>query len=161
MARRFTHNSAASNSVLASVSSSYVLERTMLKDLLHTRSNDACISTGKKEHLFIHSFFQVTISAKAEVTVDEFFKKNLIENLANLLGCDISQIRFMKVISASKRRRRATSSSDVQLVLQIANNPAPTIDTGTNTTNTTQTVSQNTTGKGKTKITKNEKSLNT
>jgi len=86
---------------------------------------------------------QLTISASTEVTVDDFFKKNLVQNLANLLGCDPSMIHVMKVISAS-RRRRATSSGDVQLVVQIANNPEPTINSGNSTLNST--VSQNSTG---------------
>lgn len=95
---------------------------------------------------------QVTIGAKA-VTVDDFFKKNFVQNLALLLGCDPSLIRFMEVISASgsSRRRRAVDEN-MQIVVEIGNNPAPTVPytSTTNNTNATQgstpTASQNSTG---------------
>lgn len=95
---------------------------------------------------------QVKIGAKA-VPVDDFFKKNFVQNLALLLGCDPSLIRFMEVISASgsSRRKRAVDDN-MQIVVEIGNNPAPTVPyTGaTNNTNTTggstPTASLNSTG---------------
>lgn len=96
---------------------------------------------------------QVRIGAKA-VTVDDFFKKNFVNNLALLLGCDPSLIRFMEVISASgsSRRRRRAVDDNMQIVVEIGNNPAPTVPytSTTNNTNATQgstpTASQNSTG---------------
>ena len=50
------------------------------------------------------------------VTVDDFFKKNLVENLAALFEIDESRIRVMDVISADgARRRRSTDLSYIDV----------------------------------------------
>ena len=43
------------------------------------------------------------------VTVDDFFKKNLVKNLAALFGIDESRIRVMDVISAGGARRKRST----------------------------------------------------
>ncbi|KAK3740701.1 hypothetical protein QZH41_019065 [Actinostola sp. cb2023] len=105
-------------------------------------SNTLFVIVRGPEPVDIHTspVVQIILSVQT-VTVDEFFKNNLIQNLADLLGCDPSLIRYMDVISASRRRRRAVSG-DTKIVMQIANNPDP---GQTNSTNAT--VSQNSTGK--------------
>ena len=50
------------------------------------------------------------------VTVDDFFKNNLVENLAALFEIDESRIRVMDVISADgARRRRSTDLSYIDV----------------------------------------------
>jgi len=57
------------------------------------------------------------------VSIDEFFTKNLVNNLADLLGIDKSLIRVVDIISENSRRRRR-SSGDVAIVqLEIADPP--------------------------------------
>ena len=43
------------------------------------------------------------------VSVDDFFKKNLVRNLAALFGIDESRIRVMDVISAGGARRKRSA----------------------------------------------------
>ena len=45
-----------------------------------------------------------------DVGLEEFFETNLIQNLADLLKIDISKIRIMSVVAATKRKRRATGT---------------------------------------------------
>ena len=50
------------------------------------------------------------------VSIDDFFKKNLVKNLAALFGIDESRIRVMDVISAGgARRRRSTGLSYIDV----------------------------------------------
>ena len=65
---------------------------------------------------------QVQIGVEA-VSIDDFFKENLVRNLAGLLGIDQSLIRVVNIVSESGRRKRR-SSGDVALVeLEIADPP--------------------------------------
>ena len=43
-------------------------------------------------------------------TVDDFFKEELVSNLAALLGIDKSRIRFMQIVSAGGNRKRRDGS---------------------------------------------------
>ena len=50
------------------------------------------------------------------ISADDFFKKNLVKNLAALFGIDESRIRVMDVISAGgARRRRSTGLSYIDV----------------------------------------------
>ena len=56
------------------------------------------------------------------VSTDDFFKKNLVKNLAALFGIDSSRIRVMEVISAGgARKRRATGLSYVDVSIYFNN----------------------------------------
>ena len=57
------------------------------------------------------------VSSKS-VSTEDFFKKNLVANLAALFGIDTSRIRVMEVVSAagSKRRRRKRAAADLSYV---------------------------------------------
>eukprot|EP00794_Sanderia_malayensis_P006712 gene6712-7474_t len=69
------------------------------------------------------------------VSTSDFFKKNLVKNLAALLGIDPSKVRVMEVISASGTRRRRATSSLSYVNVQIGDPP----QTTTNTSATNQT----------------------
>ena len=57
------------------------------------------------------------------VSIDDFFTKNLVNNLADLLGIDKSLIRVVDIVSENTRRRRR-SSGDVTIVqIEIADPP--------------------------------------
>ena len=57
------------------------------------------------------------------VSIDDFFTKNLVNNLADLLGIDKSLIRVVDIVSENSRRRRR-SSDDVAIVqIEIADPP--------------------------------------
>eukprot|EP00794_Sanderia_malayensis_P001199 gene1199-572_t len=72
------------------------------------------------------------------VSTSDFFKKNLVKNLAALLGIDPSKVRVMEVISASGTRRRRATSSLSYVNVQIGDPPQTTTNTSTNqTTNST------------------------
>ena len=59
------------------------------------------------------------------VSIDDFFKENLVNNLAGLLGIDPSRIRIVNIVSeSSSRRRRKRSSSDVHHInIEIGDPP--------------------------------------
>ena len=61
------------------------------------------------------------------VYVDEFFEKNLVGNLAALLGIAKSQIRVVQIVKAqdgqSTRRRREERDDDMIITLEIADPP--------------------------------------
>ena len=65
---------------------------------------------------------QVQIGMRA-VSIDEFFGKNLINNLADLLGIDKSLIRVVNIVSESGRRRRRSSDNVVNVQIEIADPP--------------------------------------
>ena len=59
------------------------------------------------------------LSSKS-VSTDDFFKKNLIKNLAALFGIDSSRIRVMEVVSArGARKRRSTGLSYIEVISLI------------------------------------------
>ena len=59
------------------------------------------------------------VSSKS-VSVDDFFKKNLVNNLAALFGIDKSRIRVMDVISAGgARRKRSADLSYIDVRLHV------------------------------------------
>ena len=68
---------------------------------------------------------QVQIGMKA-VSIDDFFKKNLVSNLAELLGIDKSLIRVVDIISESSRRRRRSSDNVAIVQIEIADPPLAT-----------------------------------
>ena len=116
--------------------------------------------TSKKLYIVIRGDREVTIRTTAvvqvsltvSVTVDDFFEKNLISNLAFLLQIPSNKIRIVSVISESSRRRRAASST---VGIEIGDAPADqdsdmqpvttnTTDNGTNPYNqTTPTTAPN------------------
>ena len=54
------------------------------------------------------------------VTEDDFFKEEIVSNLAALLGVDKSRIRVMTVVSAGgKRKRRSSDLSYIDVSLFI------------------------------------------
>ena len=54
--------------------------------------------------------------SSTSVSTDDFFKKNLIKNLAALFGIDDSRIRVMDVISAGgARRKRSAGMSYIEV----------------------------------------------
>ena len=58
------------------------------------------------------------------VSIDDFFKINLVNNLAELLGIDKSLIRVVNIVSADgNSRRRRRSPSDVSVEIEIADPP--------------------------------------
>ena len=61
------------------------------------------------------------------VYVDEFFEKNLVGNLAALLGIAKSQIRVVQIVKAqdgqSTRRRREERDDDMTITLEITDPP--------------------------------------
>ena len=60
--------------------------------------------------------------SSSAVSTDDFFKKNLVKNLAALFGIDSSRIRVMEVISAGgARKRRATGLSYVDVSIYFNN----------------------------------------
>ncbi len=68
------------------------------------------------------------------IAVDEFFEENLINNLVAFLDVEPSQIRIVEIIAAdSKRRKRATSETEV--ILEIGDPPADSIETVVTTQN--------------------------
>ena len=62
------------------------------------------------------------------VSVDEFFEKNLVFNLANLLGITENRIRVMEVVSASSSRRRRRDADSVEIVIHISDPPLLSVD---------------------------------
>ena len=80
----------------------------------------------------------ITTFGVPAVEVDEFFEENLVENLANLLDIDQSQIRVVEIISEASRKKRS-ASSDVEVVIEIGEPPAATISTGESDNSTTTT----------------------
>lgn len=55
-----------------------------------------------------------------EMTTDEFYGKNIVSNLAALLGLDSSKVRVMNVIRESKRRKRQAT---MIVLIEIGNHP--------------------------------------
>ena len=59
------------------------------------------------------------------VHFNEFFEKNLIQNLASLLGIDESLIRVVEIVNAAgdSRRRRRDSDDTITVTLEIGDPP--------------------------------------
>lgn len=58
------------------------------------------------------------------VSIDDFFKVNLVNNLADLLGIDKSLIRVVNIVSADgNSRRRRRSAGDISVEIEIADPP--------------------------------------
>ena len=60
------------------------------------------------------------------VHFNDFFEKNLIENLASLLGVDESLIRVVEIVNAlgdSRRRRRDSDDETMTVTLEIGDPP--------------------------------------
>eukprot|EP00057_Strongylocentrotus_purpuratus_P032169 XP_786826.2 PREDICTED: uncharacterized protein LOC581747 [Strongylocentrotus purpuratus] len=75
----------------------------------------------------------ITTFGVPAVEVDDFFEENLVENLANLLNIDPSQIRVVDIISEARRKKRSTGS-DTEVVVEIGANPVASISTDNSTT---------------------------
>lgn len=65
---------------------------------------------------------QVQLGVRA-VSIDDFFTKNLVNNLADLLGIDKSLIRVVDIISENGRRRRRSSDDVAIIQFEIADPP--------------------------------------
>ena len=54
---------------------------------------------------------------QTSVSMDDFFKENIVNNIAALLGIDKKNIRVMDVVSAGggKRRRRSADLSYIEV----------------------------------------------
>ena len=64
--------------------------------------------------LFFYYNLQVRIgTTRKDVNIDDFFKEQIVSNLAALLGIDVSRIRFVDVVKSEdgtlKRKRRDTT----------------------------------------------------
>ncbi|XP_054766411.2 fibrocystin-L-like [Lytechinus pictus] len=73
----------------------------------------------------------ITTFGVPAVEVDDFFEENLVENLANLLNIDESQIRVVEIISEASRKKRSTGS-DTEVVIEIGANPVASVSTDDN-----------------------------
>ena len=88
--------------------------------------------TSKKLYIVIRGSQPITIRTTAvvqvsltvSVTVDDFFEKNLISNLAFLLNIPSSKIRIVSVISESSRRKRATGEGSSTIAIEIGDPPS-------------------------------------
>ena len=100
--------------------------------------------TSKKLYIVIRGSNPITIrttpvvqvSLTVSVTVDDFFERNLVSNLAFLLDIPESKIRVVMVISESSRGRRATEPTPTRVEIEIGDPPEAEVDSqpGTNTT---------------------------
>ncbi|XP_065660201.1 fibrocystin-L isoform X2 [Hydra vulgaris] len=68
-----------------------------------------------------------------DVSLDDFFTINLVQNLADLLGISTSKIRIMSIVAASKRKRRGTATP-INVQFEIGNPPNSTNYTSANDT---------------------------
>ena len=69
-------------------------------------------------------FLQVKLGVKA-VTIDDFFKENLLSNLVQLLGIDPSRVRIVDIVSesGSRRRRKRSSGGVFNVLIEIGDSP--------------------------------------
>ena len=61
---------------------------------------------------------------------NDFFEKNLIQNLASLLDIDESRIRVVEIVNAagsSRRRRRESDDKTMTVTIEIGDPPQPSI----------------------------------
>lgn len=59
-----------------------------------------------------------------DMTPDEFFGENIIENLATYLGIDLSKVTIMSVTSAtSVNRRKRSDSTGISVEIEIGDEP--------------------------------------
>lgn len=64
------------------------------------------------------------------VHLNDFFEKNLIQNLASLLNIDESRIRVVEIVNAaggSRRRRRESDDKTMTVTIEIGDPPQPSI----------------------------------
>ena len=64
------------------------------------------------------------------VHFNDFFEKNLIQNLASLLNIDESRIRVVEIVNAaggSRRRRRESDDKTMTVTIEIGDPPQPSI----------------------------------
>ena len=62
------------------------------------------------------------------VHFNDFFEKNLIENLASILNIDKSRIRVVEIVNAagnSRRRRRESDDKEMTVTIEIGDPPQP------------------------------------
>ena len=80
----------------------------------------------------------ISVNAKNEfyllgsrpVHFNDFFEKNLIQNLASLLNIDESRIRVVEIANAagdSRRRRRESDDKTMTVTIEIGDPPQPSI----------------------------------
>lgn len=72
--------------------------------------------------LFVFSFL-----GSKPVRFNDFFEKNLIQNLATLLNIDESRIRVVEIVNAagiSRRRRRDSDDSQMIVTMEIGDPPS-------------------------------------
>ena len=75
-------------------------------------------------YLFIYLFLYLLGSKP--VHFNDFFEKNLVQNMASLLNIDGSRIRVVEIVNAAEknRRRRRTSNDEVMTVtIEIGDPP--------------------------------------
>ncbi|XP_071828580.1 fibrocystin-L-like isoform X3 [Apostichopus japonicus] len=60
------------------------------------------------------------------VEVDNFFEENIVQNLANLLNIPPSKIRVVEIISEDSVRRRRRATGEVEVVVEIGDQPSAT-----------------------------------
>ena len=62
------------------------------------------------------------------VHFNDFFEKNLIQNLASLLNIDKSRIRVVEIVNAagnSRRQRRESDDKTMSVTIEIGDPPQP------------------------------------
>ena len=62
------------------------------------------------------------------MTIDDFFKENLLSNLVQLLGIDPSRVRIVDIVSesGSRRRRKRSSGGVFNVLIEIGDSPPTT-----------------------------------
>ena len=78
--------------------------------------------------IYTTAVVQITLNL-APVTVDEFFRVNLVFNLVSLLGIDQSRIQIVEVISEASRRKR---QSEITIIYIQIGNPISVSNAATN-----------------------------
>lgn len=94
----------------------------------------------KNLYILLTCFFMALISFNAKnefcllgskpVHFNDFFEKNLIQNLASLLNIDESRIRVVEIVNAaggSRRRRRESDDKTMTVTIEIGDPPQPSI----------------------------------
>ena len=59
------------------------------------------------------------------MSIEDFWKSNVVNNVASFLGIPKSKIRVSNIIKESKRKRREASANDtMELILEIGDAPS-------------------------------------